>query len=225
MGRKFIDFWVHLNPENSPEILAKLRELGFHAAVAEFEGSSEEFRETLRQAESMGLMLYRKLVIRVSGRRPLLSTLRENRGKYEVVSVFCEDLETALVAARDNRVDTIIIPPEPEYRFDKGVASLLRNRVEVPFKLLIEDLENSLKTYREVFNILARKTGVIVSSGASSTQGLRTPWQLLSLPMIMGYSQEEALKTISDECWSIISINLEKLSPNFIAPGVVRIGR
>ncbi len=225
MGRRFIDFWVHVTPENSQEILSKLRELGFGAAVVEFDGSEEEFRETLRYAESMGLELYRKLVVRVSGRRPLLSALRSNRGRYEVISVVCEDLETALVAARDNRVDTVVIPPRPGYRFDKGVASLLRNRVEIPFNQILEDPEPSLKTYLEVFKILGRKAGIIVSSGASSPLMLRTPWQLISLPMIMGYSHEEALKTVSDECWSIIATNLEKLSPDYVAPGVVRIGR
>ena len=225
MSRKFVDLWVRLEP-GGEEIVKALARLGFSAAVAEFHGSEEEWKSLKDLAQEEGLELYRKLILKPHGRNELLRALRVNRGRYEVITVMCKNLETALVAARDGRVDTLIIPPSPGYRIDKGVAALLKNRVEIPFKEFLDPYarERFLRTALKVIGVLGRKAGVIASSGASTTLELRGPRQLAALLMVLGLDQERALDSVSAEPCSILEENLVKLSPNYVARGVVKIG-
>ncbi|RLG06493.1 MAG: hypothetical protein DRN59_02895, partial [Thaumarchaeota archaeon] len=108
--RAFTDFWVKVRDlDQASDILKKLRELGFSNAVIEAgEGVLERFDELRRIGEEQGIKVYRKLVLKPDGRKSLLRSLRSNRGKFEIITVLCENLETALVAARDSRVDSLI---------------------------------------------------------------------------------------------------------------------
>lgn len=226
MGRRFVDLWVRLPAgEEGLKMLETLKWLGFSAAASEFQGKGEEWGELKSKAEELGLGLYRKLVLEPGSRKELLRELRANRGRYEVISVLCKDLETALVAARDGRVDTILIPLPPGYRIDRGVAALLKNRVEIPFKWFLESegREKFLRGALEVVEVLGRKTGVVVSSAAQSALELRGPRQLAALPAVLGAGLEKALDSVSKEPWAIIEENLLKLSPNYVARGVVRV--
>ena len=225
MARKFIDLWIRPREEEAEELIKKLVELGYSGAASEFEGE-EEWEKLREVAERLGLKLYRKLIIEAKSRKELLRELRANRGRYEVISVICRNLETTLVAARDSRVDTLIIPPEHRYRIDKGVAVLLRNRVEIPFKWFLEKerREKFLTTALEIVRVLGRKAGIIVSSCAENALELRGARQLASLLEVLGLDSEKALDSVSKEPCQIIETNLEKLSPNYIARGVVRVG-
>lgn len=225
MARRFIDLWIRPSIEEAEELIKKLVELGYSGAASEFRGE-EEWGRLREIAERFGLKLYRKLVIEAKSRKELLCKLRANRGCYEVISVICKNLETTLVAARDSRVDTLIIPPEHRYRIDKGVAVLLRNRVEIPFKWFLEKggREKFLTTALEIVRVLGRKNGIIVSSCAETALELRGARQLASLLEVLGLNSERALDSVSKEPYRIIETNLKKLSPNYIARGVVKTG-
>lgn len=225
MGRKYIDFWVKVSWESADEVLAKLRELGFSAAAVELE-DAETFEELKKLGREHGLELYRKLVLNPRERRELLDTLGASRGRYEVISVICWNLEVALVAARDSRVDTLIIPPGRRYRIDKGVAALLKNKVELPFRWFLEEggRRDFLETAMEVVKTLAPKSGIIVSSAASTSLELRGPMELAALLEVLGMKGEEALNAVSKTPSEIIETNLLKLSPNYVARGVIRVG-
>lgn len=224
--RKYIDFWVRAESfENALSLLEKLRELGFSSAVMELDGeASERFDELRKRGEEIGVEVYRKLVFKPSGRKDLLKNLRNNRGKYEVITVFCESLEAALVAARDSRVDSLVIPPKPGFRFDKGVAALLRNYVELPFSSYLENKLEFLETAIRILEFLGRRTGIIVSSAASDILDLRGPRELASILQVLGLPQEEALDSVSKIPESIINRNLLKLSKNYVERGVLKIG-
>lgn len=223
--RRFIDFWVKAETlEQATSLLESLRKLGFQGAVFEVGGELGERFEGLRsRASELGMAVYRKLVVEPAGRRDLLKTLRENRGKYEVITVFCENLEVALVASRDSRVDTLIIPPRPRYRIDRGVASLIKNRVELPLKFLLEDKLGFLETALNVVKFLGRKVGIIISSGAHDKVDLRGPRELASLLQVLGWSQEKALDAVSRIPSEILEVNMVKLSSRYVARGVIRL--
>ncbi|MEM4636916.1 MAG: RNase P subunit p30 family protein, partial [Nitrososphaerota archaeon] len=155
-----------------------------------------------------------------------LKELRKCRGSYEVVTVICRNLEVALVAVRDGRIDSIIIPPDKNYRIDKGVASTIKNAVEIPFKWILDEKSRRmfLKTVSEIILHLSRRTNIIVSSSASKPMELRGPYEMSSLLQIYSIDKKTALDAVSEIPSKIIEENLIKLSPNYIARGVVKIG-
>ncbi len=224
--RHFIDFWIKAETADKAVALLKVvRKLGFAGAVVEpGESIADDFEELKARARECGVSIYRKLVLKPDGRRDLLKSLRENRGKFEIITVLCENLETALVAARDSRVDTLIIPPRPRFRFDKGVAALIKNRVELPFTYFLEDGEAFLETALKVVEVLGRKIEIIVSSGASDELDLRGPRELASLLEVLGYDQQEALNSVSKVPEKVLETNLIKLSKNYVARGVIKLG-
>jgi len=224
--RRFIDFWIKAETADKAVALLKVvRKLGFAGAVVEpGESIADDFEELKARARECGVSIYRKLVLKPDGRRDLLKSLRENRGKFEIITVLCENLETALVAARDSRVDTLIIPPRPRFRFDKGVAALIKNRVELPFTYFLEDGEAFLETALKVVEVLGRKIEIIVSSGASDELDLRGPRELASLLEVLGYDQQEALNSVSKVPEKVLETNLIKLSKNYVARGVIKLG-
>ena len=224
--RRYVDLWVRCESmEKCLEMIRCLKRLGFSSAVLELRGECvEKFDYLKKEAEGVELNLYRKLVLEPSSRKELLKMLRENRGRFEVISVICRNLETALVAARDSRVDTIIIPVNPRYRFDKGVAALLKNRVELPFKYFLKDKGGFLRTASEIVSVLGKRCGIIVSSAGSCSLELRNPRQLASLLQVLGFDEERALNSISIEATNLIEENLVKLSKNYVMRGVMRLG-
>ena len=224
--RKYVDLWVKCeNIEECLRMIKCLRKLGFSSAALELQGECmEKFDDLKIEAEKIELSLYRKLVLEPSSRKELLKLLRENRGRFEVISVICRNLETALVAARDSRVDTMIIPVNPRYRFDKGVAALLRNKVELPFRYFLEDMGGFLRTASEIVSVLGKRCGIIVSSAGSCSLELRNPRQLASLLQVLGFNEERALDSISTEAINLLEENLVKLSKNYVMRGVVRLG-
>jgi len=223
--RRFIDFWIKgQSLDQALSLLKVLKELGFSGAVLELqEELIEKFDELKLRANELGISLYRKLIVKPERRRDLLKTLRGNRGKFEVITVICENLETALVAARDSRVDSLIIPPRPRFRIDKGVASLIKNRVELPFKFFLEDRQAFLETALNVIKFLGRKVDLIISSGAEDKYDLRNPRELAALLQVLGYDQEKALDSISKIPEQILEENMLKLSKRYVARGVIKL--
>lgn len=224
--RRYVDFWViGEEREKAIELLRALAKLGYSDAVMELKGDlAESFEELKNAATEAGIRLHRKLVIKPGSRKELLQELRSNRGRFEVITVICESLEVALVAARDSRVDSLVIPPKPGFRIDKGVASTIRNCVELPFSWYLADRQSFLEEALKIIQALGKRVGVIVSSTSSSMLLLKGPRELASLPWILGCPQEKALNTVSRIPLQIIERNLLKLSRRYVARGVMRVG-
>ncbi|MCX8187410.1 MAG: hypothetical protein N3F65_02230 [Nitrososphaeria archaeon] len=224
--RRFIDFWIKAETlEESITIIKSIRKLGFTSLVMELgEDVADNLEELKSRTREYGVSIYRKLVLKPERRRDLLKSLQEHRGKFEAVTVLCENLETALVAARDSRVDTLVIPPKPKFRFDKGVAALIKNRIELPFIYFLEHGEAFLETSMKIMEILGRKIEIVVSSGASNELDLRGPRELASLLEVLGYDQERALDAVSKTPEKILETNRIKLSKKYAAKGVIKLG-
>lgn len=226
MGRKYVDFWINLiDGVDLFEMFSEIKKLGFKRVVASSMDNArlEEFKKL---GESFDVEVYGKVVLVPEDRLSLLKDLRTKRREYEVISVICNNLEVALTAARDSRVDTVIIPPGKKFRIDKGVAALIKNSIELPFKWFIDEATRRefIRLVIEVVNYLSRKTSIIVSSSASRPLELRSPFELSSLLQVLGLDKSLALNSVSTIPGSIIESNLVKLSPNYVTRGVLRIG-
>lgn len=224
--RRYVDFWVRGEDyKSSLELLRSLKRLGFSDAVMELrEELLERVKDLRRAGEELGINVHRKLVVAPESRKELLRALRGNRGKFEVITVLCDNLEVALVAARDSRVDSLIIPPKPRFRFDKGVAATIRNCVELPFSQYLSNKQAFLETALKLVETLGKRTELIVSSAASNPLELRGPRELASLLWVLGDPREKALNSVSITPRKILERNLLKLSGCYVARGVVKLG-
>ena len=92
--RRYVDLWMRCESlERCLEMIKCLKRLGFSSAAIELRGECvERFDHLKGEAEEVGIKLYRKLVLEPSTRKELLKLLRENRGKFEVISVICRNL-------------------------------------------------------------------------------------------------------------------------------------
>jgi len=226
LGRSYVDFWINLDEEvDQSEMLSEIRKLGFRRVVVSSMDKArlEEFKKL---GESFGVEVYGKIVLVPEDRPALLKDLRSRRGEYEVVSVICNNLEVALTSARDSRVDTVIFPPGKKFRIDKGVAAVIKNSIELPFRWLVDETTRRefIRLAFEVVNHLFGKTSIIVSSSASRPLELRSPFELSSLLEVLGLDRNVALDSVSTIPGRIIETNLLKLSPSYVARGVLRVG-
>jgi len=226
MGRKYVDFWINLTDEvDLSEMISEAKKLGFRSVVVSSVDESR-LKEFKKLSEDFKIEVYRKLILEPKDRLTLLKNLRAYRGEYEVVSVICSNLEVALTAARDSRVDSLILPPSKRFRIDKGVAALISNSVELPFKWFIDEASRRefIRVASEIVNYLSRKTSIIVSSSASKPFELRSPHELASLLQVLGLDRSTALDAVSIIPGKIIETNLVKLSSSYVARGVSKIG-
>ena len=226
MGRKYVDFWINLTDEvDLSEMISEAKKLGFRSVVVSSVDESR-LKEFKKLSEDFKIEIYRKLILEPEDRLTLLKNLRAYRGEYVVISVICSNLEVALTAARDSRVDSLILPPSKRFRIDKGVAALICNSIELPFKWFIDEASRRefIRVASEIVNYLSRKTNIIVSSSASKPFELRSPHELASLLQVLGLDRGTALDAVSIIPGKIIETNLVKLSSSYVARGVSKIG-
>lgn len=226
MARKYVDFWINLTGEaDLSEILLEIKKLGFKSVVVS-SINDKMYEEFKKLSENYDVEVYRKMVLEPENRSTLLRNLRKYRGRFEVVTVICNNLEVALTAARDSRVDSLILSPTKRFRIDRGVAALISNCIELPFKWLIEQKSRRdfMRVVNEVITHLSNKTSIIVSSCASKPYELCSPHELASILQVFKIDRKTALDSVSIIPWKIIKTNLLKLSPNYIAKGVLKIG-
>ncbi len=165
----------------------------------------------------------------------LLKDLRRLRRRFEIVSVTCTSKRVARQAARDRRVDLLsFLTTDPRKRFfddaEAELASKALSCLEIEMAPLLSLTGFSrirlLSRLRSELEIAKRfKIPVTISSGATNELILRDPHDYASLATLFNMSQPLALRALSEDPISIVERNREKMSPNYIAPGVRVAGR
>jgi len=160
----------------------------------------------------------------------LLLDLRRFRRRFEVVSVMCNSKPVARQAAKDRRVDLLSFPlTNLRKRFfdyaEAELASKALSSLEIDMAPLL-----SLKGFSRIHLlsrlrkelVIAKRFGVpvVLSSGAKDPYLMRSPYDYASLAALFGMPQESALCALSENSLSIIKRNREKLSSDYIAPGI-----
>lgn len=165
----------------------------------------------------------------------LLKDLRNFRRKFEIIGVRCTTKDIARQAAKDRRVDLLqfSITNLRQRFFDKQEAELSSqalSSIELELAPILQLTSFSrirlLSILRkEVY--LAKKSNVpiILSSGATDKNFLRNPYDYSAMAILFDLDLGSALKGFSENALQIIERNREKLSPDYVAPGIRVIGR
>jgi len=162
--------------------------------------------------------------------RGLLHDLRRFRRKFEVISVTCASKGVARQAAKDRRVDLLHFPATNLRKrfFDDAEAELASkalSSLEIEMAPLLSLTGFSrirlLSRLRREVEIAKRfKVPVTISSGATSEYLIRGPHDYAALTTLFDMSMSSALRALSENPLAIVERNREKLSPDYVAPGI-----
>jgi ribonuclease P/MRP protein subunit RPP1 len=235
MRRAFAD--LHLMPnlssvEQTRQMFLKASELGYRLIATPLPTSfSENHIQRLREiSQKTALDFASRLDLKPKTPKELLYHLRKFRRKFEIIAVICESKTVARQAAKDHRVDLLNFPAlDPHKRFfDKAEAELASKSLaalEIDVKPLIT-LRGSSKI--RLLSALRREAAIakdfhmpiVISSGATTELLMRKPLEMAALTSLFDLDKSMAVDTVSKNPLAIVKRNREKLSPNFIAPGI-----
>jgi RNase P/RNase MRP subunit p30 len=222
--RRFVDLHLVPGPGQGDAMARRAAGLGYAAVIVAGEAVME----------AVGVEVYTRVDLEPRSQQQLKDQLNRHRWGFTVVSVTCATKSVARQAARDHRVDVIRFPSDQRRRtvwMDRQQAALAAESgccYEVEARDLMAqepgELENTLKTIRrELGNALKQGVPVVLSSGASTPQGLRDPRGLASLMHLLGVGEEEALDMVSVNPWAVVERNRDKLTGRTVLPGVAKV--
>lgn len=242
MKKAFAD--LHLCPnlkefDQIARLVGKATVLGYRLIAVAFQANSkaEEIKKVQSICRESGVDLATRVDLKPRTPKELIGFLRRVRRRFELVAVICDSKNVARQAAKDHRVDLLNFPSY-DFRkrfFDMAEAELASNAsaaLEIDLKPLLT-LEGAARV--RLLSILRREAAIaknfhvpiVVSSGVQNELFIRKPRELASLAQLFDLDMAEALNAVSRTPFAIVKRNREKLSPNFVAPGirVVRRGK
>jgi len=233
--RKFVDLHLCAPIDNLKQVERMVNlsaELGYRMIGIPL--SPNVSRERIRQIEEICNRVRVEFVTRVDlmprSSGELLNNLRRFRRKFEIVSVACTSKSVARQAAKDRRVDLLspcVAFPCKRF-FDYAEAELASEKL-VSFEIDMASILslNGFPRIRLLSSLrkevaVARKFDIpiTISSGASDENFLRSPQDYVALATLFDLPVSCALQAVSDYPLSMVERNREKLSPNYVAPGV-----
>ena len=233
--RRFVD--LHLRApikelDQVERIVSRASELGYRLVGISLPPSVT--RDEINQLQHICSNAKIDLVTRVNFTpktpRELLHDLRRFRRKFEVVSITCKSKSVARHAAKDRRVDILSFPVTDMRKrfFDHAEAELASKALScleiemAPLLSLTGFLRIRLlsRLRREVAIAKRFKVPVAISSGATSEYLMRRPHDYAALSTLFDMSLPHALRALSENPIAIVERNREKLSPDYIAPGI-----
>jgi len=233
--RRFVD--LHLRPsiknlDQVMRIVSKSSELGYSLVGIPFPPNVA--RDEISQLQHICRNAKIELVTRVDfvPKTPheLLQHLRHFRRKFEIISVTCTSKGIARQAAKDRRVDLLSFSATDLRKrfFDSAEAELASKALsclEIEMAPLLSlngfsrvHLLSRLR--REVAIAKEFKVPVAISSGATNEYFLRGPHEYAALTTLFDMPLPSALRALSEDPISIVKRNREKLSPDYVAPGI-----
>jgi len=233
---------LHLRPslrdmEQVRRMVVKSAEVGFElvGVTLPFNVSSEAVEKVRRICSEAEVDFATRIDLAPRTSHELLDNLRRFRRKFELISVSCSSKPVARQAAKDRRVDLLSFPAsEPRGRFfDHAEAELASGalaslEVDMSPLLLLEGFQrirllSSLR--REVAVAKRFEVPVVISSGATTENALRGPSGFVALSSLFDMASDRALESVSGVPFALVRRNREKLSPDFVAPGIRVVGR
>ncbi|MEM3626489.1 MAG: RNase P subunit p30 family protein [Candidatus Bathyarchaeia archaeon] len=235
MRRIYVD--LHLRPdlkdfERLPPLISKASRLGYKtiaiALPANFE--KEKIKMLQNMCKEVGMDFVSRVDLKPQAPKDLLQNLRKLRRRFEIIAVLCESKSVARQAAKDHRVDLLNFPStDPRKRFfDEAEAKLASSALaslEIDMKILLIS-EGSVrirllsKMRREIATAKKFRVPIVISSGISDHLLMRKPVDMAALAFLFDLDEASALEAVSKNPLAIIKRNREKLSPEFVAPGV-----
>jgi RNase P/RNase MRP subunit p30 len=235
MKRIFAD--MHLCPnlkelERTAQMIRKASELGYRLVAIPL--PSEYAEDKIQQLRAIcrenAVDFVSRVDLKPKTSRELINGLRKLRRRFEIVAVLCESKHVARQAAKDRRVDFLNFPLT-DFRkrfFDKAEAELASSSLaslEIDMKPLLT-LEGTMRIRllaslrREAVIAQNFHIPIVVSSGATEELLMRKPRELASLGSLFDLDKVSAINAVSRNALAIVKRNREKISPNFVAPGI-----
>jgi len=160
----------------------------------------------------------------------LLRDLRRFRRRFEIVSVTCTSKRVARQAAKDRRVDLLLFPATDLRKrfFDHAEAELASKALsclEIEMAPLLSlsgfsRIRLLSRLRREVAIAKRFNVPVVISSGATNEYFMRKPHDYAALATLFDMPLLHALRALSEDPLAIVERNREKLSPDYVAPGI-----
>lgn len=235
MKPKYAD--LHLCPDlrnekSAERLIRKASELGYQLIAMPFpQGFPKQvIRKLENTCKEYKMDFAPRVDLKPHTPQELTRSLRKLRRRFEIIAVLCVSKPVARQAAKDRRVDLLNFPfYSPRKRFfDKAEAELASNALsslEIDINLLLTlegpariRLLSSLR--REVAMAGGFHISIVISSGASTELFMRKPREIVALTSLFDLDKRLAVEAVSTNSVAIVKRNREKLSPNFVAPGI-----
>jgi RNase P/RNase MRP subunit p30 len=235
MKRKYAD--LHLCPdlENDKQVTRMIRkasQLGYQLIAIPFPQNlpEEKIRKLQNSCKENRMDFASRVDLKPRTPNELIRSLRNLRKRFEIIAVVCESKQVARQAAKDRRVDLLNFPGGNRRKrfFDKAEAELACNALgclEIDIKPLLT-LEGPIRIRllsslrREVAIAEDFHVPIVISSGASNELLMRKPRETAALTSLFDLDKGSAINVVSKNPLAIVKRNREKLSPDFVAPGI-----
>ncbi|PVX23938.1 MAG: hypothetical protein CW691_09095 [Candidatus Bathyarchaeum sp.] len=165
----------------------------------------------------------------------LLHELRRYRKKFEIIAVRCNTKDVARQAAKDRRVDLLqfSVTNLRQRFFDEQEAELASqalSALEIELAPILQLTSFSRirllsRLRKEAATAQRAKVPIMLSSGATNQMLMRSPRDYASYTIIFDLPLPFALKALSESPLSAVERNREKMSPDYVAPGIRVVGR
>lgn len=240
MKREYAD--LHLcpdlgNDEQVTRMIRKASELGYRLIAIPLPQnfSEEKIRKLQNICKENRMDFASRVDLKPRTPNELIRSLRKLRRRFEIIAVVCESKQVARQAAKDRRVDLLNFSGSNRRKrfFDKAEAELASNalgslEIDVKPLLTLEGparirLLSSLR--REVAIAEDFHVPIVISSGASNELLMRKPLEIAALTSLFDLDKSSAINAVSKNPLAFVKRNREKLSPNFVAPGIRLIRR
>jgi ribonuclease P/MRP protein subunit RPP1 len=233
--RKFVDLHLLASTDNLKQLekmVTKSAELEYHMLGIPLPKNvqQEKIHQITDICDKAGVEFIQRVDLTPRTSNELLNALGHFRRKSEIISVACISKVVARQAAKDRRVDllsTYLTFPSKHF-FDYAEAELASEKsaaLEINITQILSSsgfarirLLSSLR--KEVAIARKFKVPIVISSGASDENLLRSPHDYVALATLFDMPTPLAIQALSDTPLSIVERNRQKLSPNYVAPGL-----
>jgi RNase P/RNase MRP subunit p30 len=233
--KHFVDLNLRVSLNDSvttKKMIHKAQTLGYNQIAAPLPSNvSEEQVSQLKQiCQKANLDFVSRTNLSPKNKKELLKELRKSRRAFEIIAVRCNTKEIARQAAKDRRVDLLQFSSTNIHKryFDEQETELASQalcglEIELAPILQLTSFSRTrlLSVLRNETELAERKKiPIILSSGATTEQLMRGPYDFAALTTIFDMSLSSALKALSETPKEMIKRNRTKLNPDYIAPGI-----
>jgi RNase P/RNase MRP subunit p30 len=171
---------------------------------------------------------FRRIDLRGKGLSNLRRQSEAARRGGLVIAMQLSTIEMTNWAAEGARVDLLTLNPSKEHRLRDTTARLAASsstclEIQIAPLLSSTGLSRSkiLKSYREaVATAVDANMGIVLSSGAVYSMGLRSPLAMIHIGMLFGLEKALAEQAVMNTPTKIVERNMKRLGPEYVRAGV-----
>ncbi len=187
----YVDLCVRpRNPAEAEAMARRMASMGYGAVGVEGEA------QLVKPFIEAGLVAVTRVTVEAETGAEALRLVRRIRGSYSIVALRPRGVEAARLAARDGRVDVVVLPPGMARYMDRSEARLLRlggGVVEVHLRSVLEKDGRGLRGLMIIARrAVAYDTPFTVSSCATSAWELWHPYSVRGLLVSLGVPENHA---------------------------------